>query len=104
LNRNETGERPLGFGGLAPGTPLRERPSLDAQGASVMDSDVAWHSRCARSGNVRPVGSLPPARAPSLTLLLTHDEGPTQDGRYTKIAVGADGNLWFTESSSSKVG
>ena len=34
------GERSLGFCGLAPVTPLRERLSLDAQGASEMDSNV----------------------------------------------------------------
>jgi hypothetical protein len=83
MKSDDWGERSLGFCGLAPGTPLRERPSLDAQGASVMDSDVAWHSRCARSGNVRPVEAFLAARAPSLTLFLTDDEGPTQgDGRY----------------------
>jgi hypothetical protein len=37
------GERSLGFCGLAPVTPLRERPSLDALCASVMDSDSGWH-------------------------------------------------------------
>jgi hypothetical protein len=38
-----SGKRPLGFCGLAPVIPLRERPSLDALCASVMDSDSGWH-------------------------------------------------------------
>jgi hypothetical protein len=60
-----------------------------------MDSDVAWHSRCARSGNVRPVEAFLAARAPSLTLFLTDDEGPTQgDGRYKYRSLRGDHCVW----------
>ena len=49
----------------------------------MMDSDVAWHSRFARSSSVRPVGSLPPARAPSLTPNPHLEAGPvTQADRF----------------------
>jgi len=122
-----SGERPLGCCGLAPGTPLRERPSSDARCASMMDSDVGLHRRNGNPGRVskpsralasagkarlrlrvadgrcasiRPVGACLSARAPSLPAALAE---PGQVGGHIAAPIPkAKGPILCTVPSSRR--